>query len=354
MVDTAPFSVTERLVFITQPPDNVVAGSQITLAVALEDGLGKVDTSFTGSVSLSDTYSTSYPYIAILNGNLTVNAVAGVATFSGISQSYNTSEVYSGFPDTFYARSDRLPTGVSNAFNLTLDRLIFTTQPPSSVSAGATFSVVVSAEDSLGNVDTSFDGNITIVDQYSFIYSGSSFNGTLAVNAVAGVAIFSNLSQSLLTASTYTGSADFLIAQTGTIISYSSPFTVVAVATNLRFVQIPQDTNGDGYAVVNAPLSVQVQALNADGNVDTTFNGNIRLSLNVNPVGSVAIGGATTVAAINGVASFTDLTINAIGVGYTLTAAGDGTATSGAFTVTDQLVFIHQPPSTVAAGILSA
>ena len=79
------------------------------------DGLGgkqrgAVDTSFTGSVTLS---LKSYPAGATLGGTLTVNAVAGVATFSGLTLN----DVASGY--TIQAESSGLTATTSSAIDVT-------------------------------------------------------------------------------------------------------------------------------------------------------------------------------------------------------------------------------------------
>ena len=91
------------------------------------------------------------------------------------------------------------------------------------------------------------------------------------------------------------------------------------------------------------------------GNVDPTFNGNVTLALANNPGGSYA-GRNADRGGVNGVATFSGLTINKPGSGYTLKATSGGltAATSAAFDVTDQLVVTTQPPSTVTAGSRSA
>src|SRR5205823_463304 len=65
------------------------------------------------------------------------------------------------------------------------------------------------------------------------------------------------------------------------------------------------------------------------------------------------LGGTLTHAAVDGVATFANLSIDKVGTGYTLTATGAGSATSAAFDITagtaTQLVFSVQP-STTAAG----
>src|SRR5215471_12659658 len=59
-------------------------------------------------------------------------------------------------------------------------QLVITLQPPSSVAAGASFDVTVSAEDSSNNVDTAFTGDISLSGYYQDLL------GTTTKAAVAG------------------------------------------------------------------------------------------------------------------------------------------------------------------------
>ena len=82
--------------------------------------------------------------------------------------------------------------------------------------------------------------------------------------------------------------------------------------------------------------AVVVSVEDALGNVETTGNAgatdSITVAIGTNP-GSATLSGTTTVTAAGGQASFSTLSINKTGNGYTLTAA-DGTAPDSAFTAT--------------------
>src|SRR5207237_6870644 len=90
--------------------------------------------------------------------------------------------------------------------------------------------------------------------------------------------------------------------------------------------------------------AVQIAAQDAQGNTDPSFTGNVTVALGTNPGGGT-LSGTTTVAAVNGVAAFSTLTINRTGTGYTLAASASGLTgnTSAAFNITPgtaaQLVF---------------
>src|SRR5439155_1445854 len=135
----------------------------------------------------------------------------------------------------------------------------------------------------------------------------------------------------------------------------SSAFTVtVGAATQFVFTVQPTSTAA-GAAITPA---VQVTALDAGGNVATGFTGTVAVALGTNPSGGT-LAGTTTVAAVNGVATFGDLSLNRAGTGYTLTAAATGVAsgTSAAFDVgaaaADRLVFTVQPVSTTAGAAIA-
>ncbi len=125
-------------------------------------------------------------------------------------------------------------------------------------------------------------------------------------------------------------------------------------ATQLAFTVQPSN------ATAGSPISpaVQVTARDAAGNVATSFSGTITIALGANPSGGT-LSGSTTVSAVNGVATFSDLRIIKAGTGYGLTAAASGLtrATSASFSVSaasaSVLVFTVQPSTTQAGSSIS-
>src|SRR5437867_8606621 len=170
--------------------------------------------------------------------------------------------------------------------------------------------------------------------------------GTTTVAAASGVATFANLS--INKAGTgYTLTA----AASGPTSATSNPFTVsAAAATQLAFTVQPP--NGAAGAALTP--AVQVTARDAQGNVATDFTGTVTVALGANP-GSATLSGTISVAAVSGVATFSSLSIDKVGTGYTLTAAATGLsgATSVGFNITPgaatELVFTVEP-SNAAAG----
>src|SRR5207247_4618657 len=237
-----------------------------------------------------------------------------------------------------------LSTVPSPAFNVTAGAatlLVFTVQPSATVAGAAIAPAVqVTAQDALGNTDPSFTGQVTVA--LGANPGNGALSGTTTVPAVAGVTTFPGLSIDRAAAG-YTLTA----GATGLTVATSVAFTVSAgAASHLAFAVEPSN------APAGAPITpaVQVTALDALGNTAQSFTGNVTVALGANP-GSATLSGTTTIAAANGVATFTGLSLDKTGTGYTLTAAAGGLtgATSTAFNVTasaaERLVGREKPTS---------
>src|SRR5437667_305910 len=118
-----------------------------------------------------------------------------------------------------------------------------------------------------------------------------------------------------------------------------------AAATQLAFTVQP--SNATAGSTISPP--VQVAARDGAGNTDATFSGTITVALGTNPSGGT-LSGTRSVAAVNGVASFSNRSIDRAGSGYTLTATATGLtgATSASFTITAP----PPPPPPPAGGIV--
>jgi fibronectin type 3 domain-containing protein len=109
--------------------------------------------------------------------------------------------------------------------------------------------------------------------------------------------------------------------------------TTIGPATKLAFIQRPTDTAVG--ATITPAVTVAVE--DANGNVETSDNATqVSLAIGTNPAsGSLSGGSAVTVA--SGVATFSGLSIDKAGTGYTLTASSTPSytgATSAAFNIT--------------------
>ncbi len=87
--------------------------------------------------------------------------------------------------------------------------------------------------------------------------------------------------------------------------------------------------------VVNTGFGLQASVEDAYGNVVTSASNTVKLALANNPTGA-KLGGTLSVKASKGVATFSGLTLNKVGTGYTLALSSSGLtgATSSPITVT--------------------
>lgn len=170
MITTEPSGAVNGVALTTQPvirvtdaSGNTVTTSKVSVVASIASGSGT------------------------LNGTKTVAAVGGVATFTDL--------VLSGTPGNFILRftPTSLNAATSSSFPLSVgaaSMAMITTQPADAFN-GIEFSTqpVVKITDAGGNTITSSTANV-----FASIASGSgTLGGTTAINAVAGVANFTNL-----------------------------------------------------------------------------------------------------------------------------------------------------------------
>ena len=207
-------------------------------------------------------------------------------------------------------------------------KLVFLQQPTNAFT-GSSISpaITVQIQDASGNLVSTDTRNVTLAIGNN--PGGGSLSGVATVAAVAGVATFSNLS--INSAGTgYTLSATSSPALTG---ATSASFNITAgAATKLGFGQQPSNTAMG--ASISPAITVQIQ--DANGNLVTADTRNVTLAIGANPGGG-SLSGTATVAAVAGVATFSDLSINNVGTGYTLGATSYPSligATSSTFNIT--------------------
>ena len=208
-------------------------------------------------------------------------------------------------------------------------RLAFTVQP-SNATAGVAISppVTVAIQDASGKTMTNATERVTVA-----LGSGGTLSGTTAVNAVNGVATFSDLSiQEARTEYTLTTSSGTLTGAT------SASFAIAPAApARVAFTVQPSST---GVAQPITP-AVQVAIQDAFANTVTNATNAVTLTLATNP-GSGTLAGTKTVNAVGGIATFSALSIDKAGTGYTLTATSPVLTgeTSSEFDITLPLTFV--------------
>jgi streptogramin lyase len=209
--------------------------------------------------------------------------------------------------------------------NTNADHFVVKQQPPSSLTAGSPFGLTVQAEDSSGNLDSSFNGTVTVALANN--PGVTTLGGPLSVTASGGVATFSGLSLTRA-AIGYT----LLVSASGVDRVTTSGITVTAAtATQLVITQQPPAS-----VKVSSPFALKALIEDVYGNVVTTASGTVSVAFANNLTGAT-LGGTTSVTTSQGVASFTNLTINKTGSGYTLGVSSSGltSATSNPINVTN-------------------
>jgi len=322
-VNAAP---ARQLVIVIQPPASVTAGSGFGLVAMAEDPFGNVDPTFNGNVAAT---LAGNPAAGNLTGSSTVAATLGVATFANLALDR------AGTGDTLQVSSGSLSPATSASFTVNpapASRLVVATQPPGSVTIGSGFGLVVDAMDPFGNLDTSFDGSVSLA--LASNPGGTTIGGTPTATAGAGVATFSGVLLYKV------GAGYTLQASSGGLSTATTSAITVnpAPASQLVIASPPPGsvTAGSGFGLV-------VTALDPYGDVDPNFSGNVSLALG-GGAGGASLGGSTTVSATAGVAAFAGLTLNPAANNAVLQVTGTGlTGTeSGA-------IGVIPPPTTVVS-----
>jgi hypothetical protein len=173
----------------------------------------------------------------------------------------------------------------------------------------------VNVEDDYGNIVTSDDSEVTL--SIASGPAGAMLGGTLTAPVINGVATFSNITVN-------TGGAYKLQATDDTESLMAGVSGILSIAlgppAQLAFGPLP----GGQVAGPIPPITVDVE--DAIGGVVYPDDSNVTLSVQSGPG---ALLGTLTVAAVNGVATFPGLSLNAAGT-YTLAAADSNAGVTGA------------------------
>jgi hypothetical protein len=312
-----------KLAFVEQPASSgIAAGSAISPwpMVAIEDASGNVVQDDLSAATLTvweAGQSTGHTCAGIEN--------LGVFTFS--SCVIKLTGTY-----TLQATDGSLTSATSSAFTVgpsVPTQLAYTTSPPTTTTAGTTFSVTVAEEDSNTNTETGDSSTSVSLAANNGNGSGGFTCSTTPTQFTSGVATFAgcHYTQASTTAYTLTASSGILFPATA--------YTTVSAGTATKLVFSGQPSNTVAGSSITPAVTVSVE--DANGNVVTSATTSITVAIGTNP-GSPpgTLSGTPTESALSGVATFSNLKISSDGNGYTLTAAGGSLpgATSTAFNIT--------------------
>jgi uncharacterized repeat protein (TIGR03803 family) len=291
-------------IFIQQPTDTVAGQTIGTVEAQVQDAFGNLITNDNSMVTLSSDTA--------LGGTATVQAIGGLAEFTDLSMT-------SAGAHTLAVADGLLTPATSNSFNITpgpADQLAFVQQPTDTVAGQTIPTVQVDVEDAFGNIVTADNSNVTLSGD-------SSLSGTTTVQAASGVATFSDLSLTHAGLQTLSASDEDIASAT------SDSFNVIPAAANQLAINAQPNTAGAGAVLGTVVVAVE----DTYGNIVTSDNSNVVIAAESTPS---VLTGTATIAAVNGVATFSDLSLTPDGI-YTLDAT-DGVLTDAAtspITVTD-------------------
>ncbi len=249
------------------------------------------------------------------NGSTTITGITG--SNGEVSETFTTNTTAGG-PYTVKASA----SGVSSPADFSLtntpaaaSKLVFSTQPPASMSATSTFSTTVSIEDTYGNVETSDTSTVAL--SLSTSPCSATLGGTTSKAASVGVVTFSGLQITKACTGYVLKATD---AADGSISTTSNAFNIVAGAATTVAVSSGSGQSATVHSAFAKPLVALVS--------DTYGNPVSGVTVTFTPPGSGASGTFTTtntaVTVANGLATSTVLTANTVAGTYNVAASASG------------------------------
>jgi hypothetical protein len=180
----------------------------------------------------------------------------------------------------------------------------------------------------LGNTVTTSTANVTLAITPATGTAGAVLTCTANPKAaVAGIATFAGCKIDKA------GIGYTLTATSAGLTSATSAAFDIAVGAATKVVYTQQPTAVVAGSAISPAVVVTVQ--DSVGNTVTSSSATIAVAIGTNP-GAGTLSGTVSVAATNGDATFSNLSINKVGTGYTLVASSTGltSATSSTFNVT--------------------
>lgn len=296
-----------KLVFTVQPTNAAIGGSIGSIAVAARDAADNPTPSFVGTVTLALNSSVAG---AALSGVVSVPAIAGVASFGGLSVNA------AGIGYTLTASSGSLASATSLGFTVasgvaTTIQVINGANQTAAVGA-ALSPITVLVTDAGGNPKPG------VAITFAVATGGGSLSTTSATTSTAGQA-----------STTWTlGLAGGTQTITATAAGIASPITISATATGATNHWVVGSISAAPFTAGHVfSQTITASLLDGSNAAVTSFNGPTTISIASNP-GGATLSGTTTVNAVNGQVTFSGLSLNKIGTAYSLRIGSTG-ATSG-------------------------
>ena len=323
-----------KLAVTTQPAATKAAGTNFSVGVSVEDTYGNVVTMATTTVKVA---VTSGP--GTLLGTTTVKATGGVATFIGLS--IHTAGTY-----VLKATSTGLSGATTHSFTITpLTDSKLSVTATSSATAGTPISVTVTAKDAYTNTATNYTGTVhfTSSDTQAVLPANYTFvGGDNGTHTFTNGATLKTSGNQTITA-TDTGTSSITGTSGEVTVAHAGPTQVVVV------------TEPPASVTADQSFGLVAKVEDSFGNLVTTSSAAVKVAITTNP-SSGTLSGTTTVDASGGIATFSGLSIDKVGTGYTLkvTSGSLTPAVTSGINVTpavaSKLVVTSEPPPTSTAG----
>ena len=275
------------------------AGTSFAIKVRAVDAYDNTQTSFTGAVDLTSTST-------ITSGGGTTSSLS-----SGVLSSHAITLTTAGASKTITATrtSGGSESGTSAGFTINPATASTSTSlvsaSPTSITAdgSATSTVTVTLKDAYGNALTGSGGTVVVAtDLGSVGVTTNNNNGTYTATLTTGT----TAGDATVSATVDTGSGASTITDTATVSLVPDSAT--------KMLMVTQPVAGASQASLSTQPVVRITDANSN-----TVTSDSATQVTVAASGGT-LGGTTTVTAVNGVATFTDLTFaGVVGTNYTLT-----------------------------------
>ncbi|RLS23708.1 MAG: hypothetical protein DWH70_08955 [Planctomycetota bacterium] len=299
---------------LTTPALGSPSGSAFTTQpiITIKDSAGNTVTNSTASVTMAVSGANG---LATTVGTTTINAVAGIATFAGVGISGT-----AGTPYTLTFTSTGLTIAtqtITPTFGIATQAPL-TTNPAGAPSGSAfTTQPVITIKDTFGNTVTNSTASVTMT-----VSSGdnkATTVGAFIINAVAGVATFTNVGISGTDGTSYT-----LTFTSGSFTATQSITATFGLATQ-AILTTQAAGSASGSAFTTQPV---ITIKDTFGNIVTNSTTSVTMLANSGDNKATAVG-AFTINAVAGIATFTNVGISgAAGNSYTLTFTSGSLATA--------------------------
>lgn len=331
---TAQTDVAAALKITTQPSSSVISGQTFAQQPVIQ-----VVDQFGNAVSAGGAQVTASVSSGTLAGTnpVTPNTTTGVASFTDL-------KITSTGSVTLTFAAPGMTSATSNSISLTAGtptKLVFATSP-ASTTAGASLVATVHVTDAFGNIVPAATNSVALALNQPSGTTDAVLSGTTTVTAASGSTAFSGLSiNRAATGYTLTATSSGLTSATTASFNISA-----AAASKLAFTAQPTSVAANVAIAPAIVAQVQDQFANVVGGATNS------ISLTSNP--SVTLGGTATVAASNGNATFSNITLGTAG-SYALTAKSSelSDGTSASFTVSAGSAATVDVSSTSALSIVA-